>query len=608
MKKSPDIKMQGMRPGHGPMHGRFAPSAKAKDPKSTLLRIVKIYMKWKTSIISAMILTVIASGISIAVPYYIGKSFNAFNMKTNLIDNNLLLSFLTIITVLQVSNWVISTINGIIMVKVSQKLVYSLREEFFSKLQRLPLGFFDTRSNGDTMSRITNDAENVSSAIAQTTTMLIANILTITGSLIVMLKLNWVLTFVVLLVIPLVTALTKMIATKSKVFFSEQQKNLGHLNGIIEENIQGIKMVKAFNRRETVMADFYSVNERLYESSLKAQIWSGYMMPLLNVINNLVFTMVTIAGGILSVNYGVTIGTVISFLSYSKQFAMPLNAIASMFTTIQSALAGAERVFEIYDQIEEPADSQEAVEIISPKGYVEFQNVNFSYNKRTPVLKDVSFKVNKGDIIAFVGETGSGKTTIVNLITRFYDTDTGKILIDGVDIKDIKRESLRRCFSVVLQDTCLFSGTILDNIRYSRRNASDEEVINAAKIAQAHEFISKLPKGYETLVSGSIDTLSQGERQLLAIARAVLSESPILILDEATSSVDTKTEKDIQKALIHLMESHTCFLIAHRLSTIKDADRIIVISNGRIIEDGNHQSLMKKKGHYYEMVKNQSRE
>ncbi len=361
-------------------------------------------------------------------------------------------------------------------------------------------------------------------------------------------------------------------------------------------------MVRAFGKQQDVLKQFEEINEKLYESSTKAQIWSGYMMPLMNVINNFIFTVVAIVGGILSVGYGLSVGTVVSFMSYSKQFARPLNSVAGMFNTIQSALAGAERVFEILDNEEEPADIKNAIDMENPKGDVTFENVCFSYDKSTPILKNISFNVKAGEVVALVGETGAGKTTIVNLLTRLYDADSGKIAIDDESITNLKRNSLRKLFSVVLQDTCLFTGTIMDNIRYSQNDATDEKVIKAAKIAHAHDFIDKLPKGYHTMVSGAVDNLSQGQRQLIAIARAVLCDSPILILDEATSSVDTKTEKDIQNALLRLMKNRTSFLIAHRLSTIRDADHIMVIGDGKILEIGNHKSLMDKKGQYYNMV------
>jgi ATP-binding cassette subfamily B protein len=582
-------------------HNRFAPGAKPKNAKGTLLRIIKIYMRWAKTILIAVILTVFSSLISVLIPLFIGKTFNAFDLLHTKIDESLLL-ILGIILALYSANWLISWINGIIMLKVSQKLVFTLRSEFFEKMQKLPLKFYDTRSHGDTMSRITNDVDNISTTIAQTTTQLISSILTLTGSLVVMIKLNIPLTFVVLLCVPLVMLLTRGIVSRSRGYFKAQQQSLGTLNGVIEENIMGLKMVKAFGKQQDILKQFGEINAKLFDSSYKAQVWSGYMMPLMNVINNFIFAVVAIAGGFLSIGSGLAVGTVVSFLSYSKQFSQPLNAVAGMFNTIQSALAGAERVFEILDYQEETPDEENAVELEQPEGNVTFEHVFFSYEKANPILKDVSFTVKAGATVALVGETGAGKTTIVNLLTRFYDVDGGQILIDDVPITKLKRNSLRNCFSVVLQDTCLFTGTIMDNIRYSQTDAPDEQVIQAAKMARAHDFISKLPKGYYTLVSGAADTLSQGQRQLIAIARAVLCDSPILILDEATSSVDTKTEKDIQHAFLNLMRNRTSFLIAHRLSTIRDADYIMVIGGGTILESGNHKSLMERKGHYYDMV------
>lgn len=599
-----EVKMPpiGGRPIGGGGANRFAPAAKPKNAKGTLMRIIKLYMRWGKTILAAIMLTVFSSVISVAIPLFVGKTFNTFKISTRTVDTKTLMWLLLIIAVLYAANWLISCLNGVIMLKVSQKLVFVLRTEFFEKLQKLPLEFFDTRSHGDTMSRITNDVDNISSTIAQTTTQLIASVLTLAGSFAVMIMLNVPLTLVVLLCIPLVALLTRTIASRSRIYFLEQQRSLGSLNGVIEENILGLKMVKAFGKYQDILTQFKGINEKLYESSTKAQIWSGYMMPLMNVINNLIFTVVAVVGGVLSVGYGLAIGTVVSFMSYSKQFAHPLNAVAGMFNTIQSALAGAERVFEILDSNEEPDDMENAIDMEHPNGAVTFENVCFSYNKTAPVLKNVSFSVKAGETVALVGETGAGKTTIVNLLTRFYDVDGGRILIDNEPITNLKRNSLRKCFSVVLQDTCLFTGTIMDNIRYSQKAATDEQVIKAAKIAHAHDFIDKLPKGYHTMVSGAYDNLSQGQRQLIAIARAVLCDSPILILDEATSSVDTKTEKDIQKALLSLMKNRTSFLIAHRLSTIRDADSIMVIGDGEILENGNHKSLMDKKGQYYNMV------
>ncbi|OQA73369.1 MAG: putative ABC transporter ATP-binding protein [Firmicutes bacterium ADurb.Bin248] len=576
-----------------------------ENAKGTFRRILRIFLRWGRTVFAAMLLTATASGVQVAVPYFTGKAFNTFALRGFAFDEGTLLLILLAVAALHATRYVTTTLSDVLMLRVSQKLIHVIRGEFFKKMQRLPLGFFDTTSHGDTMSRLANDVDSISSTISSSTTQLIASALTLFGSLTLMIVLDWRLTLVVLVAVPLVYALTRLIATKSRAYFLAQQQSLGALNGVIEENILGMKMVKAFSRQEEAKRNFSEINESLYRSSYRAQTWAGFMMPLMNVINNLTFTLTAIAGGVMSVSYGLAIGTVVSFLSYSKQFAQPLNNIASLFNSIQQALAGAERVFEILDRAEETPDTPDAVALTSPKGGVSFENVCFSYDKQRPVLQDVSFDVRPGEVVALVGETGSGKTTIVNLVTRFYDADSGVIRIDGVDIRGIRRESLRACFSVVLQDTCLFSGTVMDNIRYSKPEATDAQVVEAARLARADDFIRKLPEGYATMVSGSADNLSQGQRQLLAIARAALCESPILILDEATSSVDTKTEKDIQLSLLRLMSSRTSFLIAHRLSTIRDADRIMVLHEGKIVERGDHASLMAAKGRYYDMVVSQ---
>jgi len=641
---------------------RFAPGDKPQNSRGTARRVIGIYARSGKIILLAIGLTALSALITVAIPYFVGRAFDTFHVNPVWLDTFNLLRLLVVVAALYAANYVIGTINGLVTLNVTQKLVYQLRTDFFAKLQKLPLSFFDTRPHGDTMSRLTNDIDNISTSIASTTTQLVSAVLTILGSLAVMLVLSPPLTIAVVVSVPLVIVLTNTIAKRSRAYFLSQQRNLGLLNGEIEENIVGMKMVKAFGRRDYVMKQFGKTNENLYGASLRAQIWSGFMMPLMNVINNLIYTLVAITGGVLSISYGLPVGTVVSFLFYSKQFGQPLNSIAGMWNTIQQALAGAERVFEILDQQEETPDAPGAIVETDVAGHVTFQDVSFAYPtasaglapiplpgtttlslrdtppeegntihkiplpgtttpslRDTPpeegnssgvpqeklVLKHISFDVTPGETIALVGETGAGKTTIVNLLLRFYDASTGEILIDGVPITGIVRDSLRRCFSVVLQDTSLFTGTILDNIAYSRPDATEDEVIAAAKLAHAHEFIEKLPRGYQTTVSGSSDNLSEGQRQLLAIARAVLSDSPILILDEATSSVDTKTEKDIQRALLALMSHHTSFLIAHRLSTIRDADRIMVIGDGQILESGNHAELMANQGPYYEMVVSQ---
>ncbi len=583
-------------------HQRFVPTEKPKNTKGTLLRLFQIFMQWRNSLLVAVVLTVISASVSLVTPLLLGKAINAFDMATNTINQSLLSTILVTLGICYLASWIIDTVNGALMADITQKLVKHIRTELFSKLQKIPLNFYDTTSHGDTMSRITNDVDNISSTIAQTTTQLISSVFSIIGAFIMMLILNPLMTLVAMVSIPLFLILTKIVSKRSRIYFLGQQRMLGALNGVVEENIVGLKMVKAFNLQEKVLSDFKSVNLELRDYSTKAQIWSGMLMPFMNVINNISFGLIACIGGILSVNGAITVGVVVSFLTYSKQFGQPLNNIAGMFNTIQSALAGAERIFEIMDEKEEATDKTDARELKDTRGKVEFKDVSFSYSTGKRVLNHISFTVEPGEVVALVGETGAGKTTVVNLLTRFYELNEGEIKIDDVNITDITGKSLRSCFSVVLQDTCLFTGTISDNIRYSRPNASEAEVIAAAKLAHADKFISRLPKKYDTFVTGSTDNLSQGQRQLLAIARAILCDAPVLILDEATSSVDTKTEREIQQAMLTLMKNHTSFLIAHRLSTIRDADLIMVMSSGEIIERGTHDELMNLKGEYYKMV------
>ncbi len=596
-------KLPVIHPGPGSQgRNRFQPGEKAKNSKTTLLRLLQLYKSFSFSVAGAIILTLISSLVAVGIPYFSGQAFDSFDGLNNLIDGNLLYTTLFIILALQVISWLTNSLSSLILLFVSQKLIFNLRQQFFNKMQKLPLIYYDTNPHGDIMSRLSNDADNVSSSITSATTQLLASLLTIVSSVVIMLSLSIWLTLTILLAVPLVYTLTTLIAKKSKNHFYRQQVSLGQLNSIIEENILGIKIVKAFGKQTKVADDFLAANQHYYQDSFKAQVYSGAMMPLMNVINNLIFALIALVGGYLVVTSSVSVGVVVSFLSYSKQFAHPLNNIAGMFNTIQQSLASAERIFETLDEAEETADSVAAICLENPKGNIIFDKVYFSYVPGTPVLKGVSFKAKAGKKIAIVGETGSGKTTIINLLNRFYDIDSGNIYLDGSNIKDIKRAELRHYFSVVLQETSLFTATIMDNIRYSRNTATDEEVVQAAKIAHADDFITRLPQAYQTLVSGANDSLSEGQKQLIAIARAVLSHSPILILDEATSFVDTKTEKDIQKALVSLQKNRTSFLIAHRLSTIKDCDTILLIKDGVVAESGNHNQLMKKRGIYYQMV------
>lgn len=581
------------------------PVAKPKQFTATLKRLWS-YLGQERKRLSIIFMFIAASAcLTLLGPYLIGVSIDAMTAADGRVDFGLLETMILILTVAYVSDALLSFLQGWFMAGVSQRVVKSLRQSLFAKLQKLPLAFFDSRKHGELMSRLSNDIDNVSNTISQTTVQLMSGSIAITGSLIMMLVLSPILTLATLITVPLVYLLARTITRKTGVMFKEQSAQLGRLNGHIEETISGIEVVKAFNQEEKAIGEFDDVNKRLYEVGLKAQIWSGFLMPLLSVINNIGFAAVAIVGAVLALKGHITVGVIASFLSYSRQFVRPLNELANTFNILQSGVAGAERVFEVLDEKEEPADPPGAVELRDVKGRVTFEDVSFGYRADVPILKEVSFISEEGSSTALVGPTGAGKTTIVNLLTRFYDVTGGRILIDGRDIKEYTRDSLRRCFGIVLQDTYLFSGTIRDNIKYGKPDATDEEMLEAAAAANADAFIRRLPNQYDTLLSENGGNLSQGQRQLLAIARVILAKPSILILDEATSSIDTRTELHIQDALLNIMQGRTSFIIAHRLNTIRDADTIMVIDRGNIVERGSHEALMKEEGTYHRMFTGQ---
>ena len=534
-----------------------------------------------------------------------GKAVDAISPGKMAVDFETLGMIILILAGIYITDAVITFIQGWIMAGISQRMVFRLRGSLFDKLQSLPISFFDTHTHGEIMSRLSNDIDNVSTTVSQSTIQLMSSIINIIGAFIMMLVLSPILTLASIITIPLVYLLTKNVAKRTKILFKQQQEVLGKLNGHIEETISGMVVVKAFNREKKVIEDFDEINEKLCSVGTKAQIWSGYIMPIMNVINNVGFAAVAGVGGVLAVKDMITIGVIASFLSYSRQFARPLNEIANIFNTLQSAVAGAERVFEIMDEMEEDEDMSGAITMEKVHGDVEFVDVSFGYKEDIPVLKNISFNAKAGSTIALVGPTGAGKTTIVNLLSRFYEVSKGQILIDGIDIKQYTRDSLRKCFGIVLQDTYLFSGTIRDNIKYGNADANDEEVVRAAELANADSFIRRIPQGYDTKLSEGGVNISQGEKQLLAVARAILTDPSILILDEATSSIDTRTELKIQEAMLTLMKGRTSFIIAHRLSTIRDADVIMVIDDGEIVESGSHEELLDKKGQYYKLYYSQ---
>jgi ATP-binding cassette subfamily B protein len=592
------------RPGGFGGHRRGAPIVKPKNFKETIKRLWHYFGNERKMLSIVFLFILLSSGLSLLSPFLIGKAVDAISLETQ-VDFNFLEIMVMILISAFILDGVLTFLQGWLMAGVSQRIVKRLRDALFKKLQKLPVAFFDKRTHGELMSRLSNDIDNVSSTISQSTTQLMSGVIVISGSLIMMLILSPILTAASLVTVPLVFLLTKTIAKRTSVLFKDQQIQLGKLNGQIEETISGIEVVKAFNHEEKVISEFEEVNQKLREVGLKAQIWSGFLMPIMNVINNLGFAIVAVTGGFLAVENMITVGAIASFITYSRQFVRPLNDLAQIFNMLQSGVAGAERVFEILDEQEEPDDVQDAVVLDNPKGHVVFENVSFGYRGDVPILKNISFESDIGSSTALVGPTGAGKTTIVNLLTRFYDVTEGRILLDGRDIREYTRDSLRSCFGFVLQDTYLFSGTIKENIKYGKPSASDEEVIHAAKMANADAFIRRLPNQYETILSENGGNLSQGQRQLIAIARVILAKPAVLILDEATSSIDTRTELHIQEALLSLMEGRTSFIIAHRLNTIRDADRIMVIDNGKIVEQGNHGELMGTQGRYYNMFFNQ---
>lgn len=583
--------------GPGGPHGRGAMPVRAKDAKGTMKRLLKYVSEQLPRVILISVLCAITALITILTNRIAGIAIDDYIAVGDMAGlAKLCLGLLAIYVV----NVACSYLQNTNMIIVAQKTSFKLRKDLFAALSRLPLKYFDSHSSGDIMSRLTNDVDNISNTLSQSVTQLFSGIINIIGTLAAMLLLSPLLTLISLIAIPVMLFITRAIAKISRRFYREQQKNLGELNGYIEEMVSGQKVIKLFSREEANKADFSGINNRLRLSGTKAEIIAGVMGPFMNMINNITYLIVAVAGGYLVINSvtgAITVGVVFSFLLYMKNFARPISEIANLFNTIQSALAGAERVFQVMDE-EPELDAPEAKDVADIEGNIEIQDVTFSYIPGKPVLKHATITAKKGEQVAIVGPTGAGKTTIISLLTRFYDKDSGQILIDGKPIESITRNSLRRTVGMVLQDTYLFSESVRENIRYGRLDATDEEVERAARMANAHSFIIHLPQGYDTVLADNAGNISQGQRQLIAIARAILADPCLLILDEATSSIDTRTEIKIQDAMLKLMEGRTSFIIAHRLSTIRNADKILVINAGEVVEQGTHDELLAQNGFY----------
>jgi len=563
----------------------------------------------RTKLIIVIFMAVLSTVFSIVSPKLMGNATTEIfeGLIGSGVNFDAILRIVFILIGLYLLSSLFSYVQQYVMAGVAQKTVYVLRNDVNEKLERLPLSFFDSRTHGEILSRTVNDVDNISNTLQQSLTQLITSIVTLVGVIIMMLTISPLLTVILLLTLPLSFVVIKAIASRSQGYFKGQQAELGKLNGHVEEMYTGHKIIKAFGRERKSIEAFDEINEKLYHSGRKAQFISGVMMPLMSFINNIGYVLISVVGGILVTRQAIKIGDIQAFIQYARQFSQPLTQTANIANIIQSTIASAERVFELLDEQEESAEASgaEAATLVSPQGNVRFEHVKFGYKEDAPLIGDMSIDVKQGQMIAIVGPTGAGKTTLVNLLMRFYEIQEGSITIDGVNITHLPRGDLRKLFGMVLQDTWLFNGTIRENIAYGREGATEAQINDAAQAAHADHFIRTLPEGYETVLNEEASNISQGQKQLLTIARAILADPAILILDEATSSVDTRTELQIQKAMARLMEGRTSFVIAHRLSTIKDADIILVMNHGDVIEKGSHEELLAKGGFYAELYNSQ---
>lgn len=596
----------------GPGGRGMMPTEKAKNFKGSIGQLLKYMGRYKIAIFIVMIFAAISTVFSVAGPKVMGKATTALATGlmekiggTGGIDFSYIAKILLITLGLYAASAVFSFIQGWTMTTITQKTCYRMRKDISEKINRMPMKYFESRTYGEVLSRITNDVDTLGMGLNQSVTQIITSVATIIGVIVMMLSISPLMTLIAIIILPVSLFLISTVVKKSQKYFATQQEYLGHINGQVEETYGGQLVVKAFNKEAATIKTFEETNGVLYESAWKSQFLSGMMQPIMNFVGNLGYAGVAISGGILAANGVITIGDIQAFIQYVKNFTQPMTQMAQVINQVQSMAAAAERVFEFLNEEEEEQLAKDPVAIDEIKGSVEFRNVHFGYNPDNIIINDFSAKVKPGQKIAIVGPTGAGKTTMVKLLMRFYDVNSGEILVDGYNVKDFNRHDLREAFGMVLQDTWLFKGSIMENIRYGRLDATDEEVIAAAKAAHAHHFIITLPDGYNMELNEDASNVSQGQKQLLTIARAILADNKIMILDEATSSVDTRTEVRIQKAMDNLMKGRTSFIIAHRLSTIKNADLILVMKDGDIIEQGNHEELLAANGFYADLYNSQ---
>ena len=599
------------RKGHGPM----MVAEKAKDFKGTLKKLLNYISKYKWALLIVFIFAVGSTIFSIIGPKILGNAttelFNGITSKISGgtgIDFKKIGEILSFLLGLYILSAIFSYVQGFIMSGITQKITYNFRKQISEKIKYLPMSYFDKKTHGEILSVITNDVDTLSHSLNQVSTQLITSVVTFFGILYMMLSINFIMTLIAVLILPISSIIVMFIVKKSQIHFKNQQDYLSQVNGEVEEMLSGHTVIKVFNAEEKKIKEFEEDNQKLYESAWKSQFLSGLMPPIMNFVGNMGYVLVAIVGGYLTILGKIKVGDIQSFIQYTRQFTNPISQIAQVSNMIQSMVAAAERVFEFLEENEEGKNIKKTLSTKNIRGDVEFKHVKFGYDSDKIIINDFNTKIKQGQKIAIVGPTGAGKTTIVKLLMRFYDINSGEILIDNKNIKNFKRQDLRKIFGMVLQDTWLFNGTVMENLRYGRLDATDDEVIEAAKAAHVHHFIQTLPDSYNMEINEETTNISQGQKQLLTIARAILADPKILILDEATSSVDTRTEILIQKAMDKLMEGRTSFIIAHRLSTIRDADLILVMKDGDIIEIGNHDNLLEKKGFYAQLYNSQFEE